>query len=64
MKCDACQRVGMWHCSDVEHCGNMKDEDDDTSTSKTQIQNDYEAPTKVASCIQGAATRMSASQPN
>jgi hypothetical protein len=24
MKCKACQRVGMWHCSDVEHCGNMK----------------------------------------
>jgi hypothetical protein len=24
MKCKACQRVGMWHCSDPEHCGNMK----------------------------------------
>jgi hypothetical protein len=24
MKCKPCQRVGMWHCSDVEHCGNMK----------------------------------------
>lgn len=24
VKCDACQAVGMWHCSDPEHCGNMK----------------------------------------
>jgi hypothetical protein len=22
--CEACRSVGMWHCSDPEHCGNMK----------------------------------------
>lgn len=24
LRCEGCNSVGMWHCSDPENCGNMK----------------------------------------